>query len=91
MKPVLRYDRLRKSVHGQLLLDIDTLVINEQACVALSGRNGAGKSTLMRIIAGLEAPDSARVTLDGRTLGWRRAWGRTSSAISSLQRSSARA
>ena len=72
MNEIIRYSHLRKTVHGTLLLDIDSLVINEQACVALSGRNGAGKSTLMRIIAGLETPDSVAVTLDGKTLSWRR-------------------
>jgi tungstate transport system ATP-binding protein len=73
MSEIIRYSRLRKTVHGGLLLNIDSLVINEQACVALSGRNGAGKSTLMRIIAGLETPDSVAVMVDGKTLSWKRA------------------
>jgi len=60
-------------VHSQLLLDIESLEIHEHTCVALSGRNGAGKSTLMRIIAGLEAPDSVTVTFAGQTMPWRRA------------------
>jgi tungstate transport system ATP-binding protein len=70
---IVRYSALRKTVNGQLLLDIDSLEINEHSCVALSGRNGTGKSTLMRIIAGLESPDSVTVTLGGKTLPWRRA------------------
>jgi tungstate transport system ATP-binding protein len=73
MSEIIRYQALRKTVNNQLLLDIDTLEIHEHACVALSGRNGAGKSTLMRIIAGLETPDSVSVTFEGRTLSWRRA------------------
>ena len=73
MSEIIRYTALRKTVNGQLLLDIDSLEIHEHACVALSGRNGAGKSTLMRIIAGLEPPDSVTVTLDDQTLSWRRA------------------
>jgi tungstate transport system ATP-binding protein len=73
MSAIVRYNGLRKTVHGRLLLDIDALEINEQTCVALSGRNGAGKSTLMRIIAGLEIPDSVAVTFDGKSLPWRRA------------------
>jgi len=73
MSEIVRYNGLRKTVNGELLLDIDSLEIHEQACVALSGRNGAGKSTLMRIIAGLEAPDSVTVTFDGKTMSWRRA------------------
>ena len=73
MSEIVRYSALRKTVNGQLLLDIDVLEIHEHSCVALSGRNGVGKSTLMRIIAGLESPDSVTVTFDGQTLPWRRA------------------
>ena len=73
MSAIIHYSALRKTVHDNLLLDIDSLEIHEQSCVALSGRNGVGKSTLMRIIAGLEAPDSVTVTFDGQTLPWRRA------------------
>ena len=35
--------------------------------IGIVGRNGAGKSTLMKIIAGVEAPDSGRVTRSGGT------------------------
>ncbi|MFV1972774.1 MAG: energy-coupling factor ABC transporter ATP-binding protein [Thiohalobacterales bacterium] len=73
MSEIIRYGALRKTVHNHLLLDIDSLEIHEHTCVALSGRNGVGKSTLMRIIAGLETPDSVTVTLDGKVLPWRRA------------------
>ena len=73
MSEIVRYNALRKTVNGQLLLNIDVLEINEHSCVALSGRNGVGKSTLMRIIAGLESPDSVTVSLGGRALPWRRA------------------
>lgn len=73
MNEIIRYEQLRKSVQGQLLLDIDQLLIHQGACVVLSGRNGAGKSTLMRIMAGLEAPDSACITYLGQPMSWRRA------------------
>ena len=73
MSAIIHYSALRKTVHDRLLLEIDSLEIHEHACVALSGRNGGGKSTLMRIMAGLEAPDSVTLTLDGQTLPWRRA------------------
>jgi tungstate transport system ATP-binding protein len=73
MSKIIHYSALRKTVQGELLLDIDSLEIHEQACVALSGRNGVGKSTLMRIIAGLETPDSVTVSFEGQTMPWRRA------------------
>lgn len=73
MNEIVRYSALRKTVNGQLLLDIDVLEIHEHSCVALSGRNGTGKSTLMRIVAGLESPDSVTVMLGGKALSWRSA------------------
>ena len=48
--------------------DIKALLVNVSLGVAegdrigIVGRNGAGKSTLMKIIAGIEQPDSGRVT-----------------------------
>ncbi|HWP03614.1 MAG TPA: ABC transporter ATP-binding protein [Gemmatimonadaceae bacterium] len=39
---------------------------------AVVGENGAGKTTLMRIVAGLLAPDSGTVTVEGRVVtGWK--------------------
>ena len=73
MTEILRYNGLRKTLRGRVLLDIDSFAVQAHHCVALSGRNGAGKSTLMRIIAGLEKPDSASVIFDGRAYSWRRA------------------
>ena len=37
-------------------------------CVVLFGPSGAGKSTTLRMIAGLETPDSGRIVLDGEPL-----------------------
>ena len=38
---------------------------------ALVGENGAGKSTLMRVLAGMHAPDSGQMAVDGRDVtGW---------------------
>lgn len=42
-----------------------SMTIREGQHVAIVGENGAGKSTLIRILAGLYAPDSGQVLLDG--------------------------
>lgn len=39
--------------------------------VGLCGDNGAGKSTLVRILSGAQAPDSGRLSLDGKPVAWR--------------------
>ena len=48
--------------------DLDA-VFPEGENVALLGRNGAGKSTLMRILGGIDFPDSGEVVTD-KVLSW---------------------
>ncbi len=47
------------------LRDVD-LAVGENEFVALVGTSGCGKSTLLSIVAGLDAEDEGRVTIDGR-------------------------
>jgi len=53
----------RASVHA---LDNVSLDVREGEFVCLFGPSGCGKTTLLNIIAGLELPDSGRVTADGK-------------------------
>jgi ABC-type branched-subunit amino acid transport system ATPase component len=48
----------------QVLFDV-TAHVDRGEAIALLGTNGAGKSTLLRVVAGLCAPSSGRVTIDG--------------------------
>ncbi len=47
-------------------VDGANLEIRRGEFFALLGPSGSGKTTLLRIMAGLEAPDAGRVTIDGR-------------------------
>jgi sulfate transport system ATP-binding protein len=49
------------------LQDVDLTVASGQL-TALLGPSGGGKSTLLRIIGGLEEPDSGQVSIDGREI-----------------------
>ncbi|MRJ02392.1 MAG: ABC-F family ATP-binding cassette domain-containing protein [Epsilonproteobacteria bacterium] len=49
---------VEKRYHAQKILCGIDLHIEEGERIALVGRNGSGKSTLMRIVAGVENPDS---------------------------------
>lgn len=40
----------------------------ESGCMGLLGASGCGKSMTLKCIAGIETPDSGRITLDGRVL-----------------------
>jgi len=51
---------------GVLANDSSRLVVEAGEIHALVGENGAGKSTLMRILYGLESPDSGTISLGGR-------------------------
>ena len=63
---VLEVRNLSKAFPGVQALDNVGLDVRSGEIHAVTGENGAGKSTLMRILAGLERPDSGEIRLRGR-------------------------
>lgn len=59
---LLTIENMSKSYTERMLFDHVTLGINEGEKIGVIGINGTGKSTLLKIIAGLEEPDSGTVT-----------------------------
>jgi len=59
---------IRKTFDGVTALDGVSLDVNLGEFVCFLGPSGCGKTTLLRIIAGLELPDSADISLDGHNL-----------------------
>lgn len=58
---LLTIDNMSKSYTERMLFDDVCLGINEGDKIGVIGINGTGKSTLLKIIAGLEEPDSGTV------------------------------
>ena len=59
---VVNIEEVSKAFDIRPLLDGVSLGVSEGERIGIVGRNGSGKSTLMKIIAGVEDPDSGRVT-----------------------------
>jgi polar amino acid transport system ATP-binding protein len=69
----LTLTNVTKSFAAHRVLDGITADFGELRSLALIGPSGGGKSTLLRVIAGLEAPDSGSVALDGAAIDFREA------------------
>lgn len=65
---LLEVQGLRKAYGDRLLFEIPRLALERGKSYALTGSNGAGKTTLLRILAGLEAAETARYVFDGRVI-----------------------
>ncbi len=68
MNELLVAEDLVKTFPGVRALDGATLRMRAGSVHALLGENGAGKSTLIKILTGVEKPDSGRLLLDGQLL-----------------------
>ena len=64
----LQLDGLRKSFGATQILQGIDLTLADGEMLVIVGASGCGKSTLLRLVAGLEAPTSGRVLLDGRDI-----------------------
>ncbi|WP_445474117.1 ABC transporter ATP-binding protein [Methanococcoides methylutens] len=58
----------KENDESTLALDNVNLEIKDKEFVCFIGPSGCGKTTLLRIIAGLELPDSGEISLDGENI-----------------------
>ena len=62
MSTILTATEITVSYGDRTVLDAATLAIEEGDRIGLVGRNGCGKTTFLRILAGLQSPDSGDVS-----------------------------
>jgi len=67
----LRVDKITKRFGAQLALNEISLGLDHCRTLALIGPSGGGKSTLLRVLAGLEYPDSGTLEIDRQEISFR--------------------
>ncbi len=66
--PVIAVEDLHKSFGSQRVLNGISLSVKRGETLAVLGRSGTGKSVLLRLIIGLEKPDSGSVRIHGQDI-----------------------
>src|ERR1017187_4656956 len=66
--PVLAVEDLHKSFGSQKVLNGISLAVKRGETLAVLGRSGTGKSVLLRLVIGLEKPDSGSVRIHGQDI-----------------------
>jgi len=65
----VRLDHIIKTFNGRAALDDLSLEIEDGQFFVLLGPTGAGKTTTLRLIAGLDRPDSGTISIDHQDVG----------------------
>lgn len=65
-EPLIELKQISKSYGNNVILDQVDLTIYRGEALAIIGPSGTGKSTILRIIAGLTAPDSGEIYIQGK-------------------------
>jgi iron(III) transport system ATP-binding protein len=70
----IRLNRVSKHYDGVVAVDAVSLQVQEGALLVLLGRSGCGKTTTLRLIAGLERPDTGEIWLNDKPVSTAGAW-----------------
>jgi len=61
-KNIISVETIAKSFSDKMICRLETFGINENEKIGLIGVNGCGKTTLLRMLVGLDTPDSGSIT-----------------------------
>jgi phospholipid/cholesterol/gamma-HCH transport system ATP-binding protein len=67
-QPVVAVDNLHKTFDQHVVLNGVSLTVNPAETLAVLGRSGTGKSVLLRLIVGLDTPDSGSILIHGQDI-----------------------
>jgi len=68
-KATIEVKELRKSFGEETILNGINLTVAEKQTVAVLGRSGTGKSVLLKLLVGLQVPDSGSICIGGKQIG----------------------
>ncbi|MGO9323278.1 MAG: ABC transporter ATP-binding protein [Terracidiphilus sp.] len=68
LAPVVAVENVYKSFDGYKVLNGISLSVNRGETLAVLGRSGTGKSVLLRLIIGLDTPDSGATRIHGQAI-----------------------
>ena len=66
--PVVAVENLKRTFGSHMVLNGISLSVDRGETLAVLGRSGTGKSVLLRLIIGLEKPDSGSVRINGQEI-----------------------
>ena len=73
MANLINLERATVGYGTRTLLDAVSLGVDEGDAIGVVGRNGDGKTTLLKVLTGVQDPDSGRVThTSGLSVGYLR-------------------
>ncbi len=67
-KPIIAFRECTKRFGDKTVLDRVSFSVSDHALISILGRSGSGKTTLIRLLAGLEKPDSGTIIINGKTV-----------------------
>ncbi len=68
LAPVVAVENVHKSFGGRKVLNGISLRVQKGETLAVLGRSGTGKSVLLRLVIGLDTPDSGSICIHGQSI-----------------------